>query len=91
MSCIVMVYGQIWYLMWWIIWVAAKLGKDVTLGNGCIIGVGMDLKGVKLTDKVHMYTHDGMIQQRTGTDLPAVSIANQIWILKSLCKHISCV
>ena len=51
----------------------AKLGPDVKLGNGCVVGVGMELENSELSDKTHIYMHDGMIQQRTGHDLPTVS------------------
>lgn len=52
---------------------SAKLGRDVKLANGCVVGVGMDLQNTELTDRTHMYVHNGMIQERTSGDMPTVS------------------
>lgn len=54
--------------------VAAKLGADVKLENGCVVGVGMHLENRVLSDRTHCYIHDGMIQERTGRDFPPVCI-----------------
>ncbi|XP_067941498.1 dynactin subunit 6-like [Watersipora subatra] len=48
----------------------AKLGADMKLENGCVVGVGMHLENRVLSDRTHCYIHDGMIQERTGRDFP---------------------
>ncbi|KAF6020307.1 DCTN6 [Bugula neritina] len=63
--------------------VTAKLGSDVRLGNGCVIGVGMCIKNKQLQDVTHLYQRDGMIQQRIGRELPQ-SQTQQIDYLKNM-------
>ena len=55
---------------------SAHLGSDVTLGNGCVIGVGLSLQSNSVPDKMHLYLQDDMIQQRAGRDLPQVCICH---------------
>ena len=69
---------------------SAHLGSDVTLGNGCVIGVGLSLQSNSVPDKMHLYLQDDMIQQRAGRDLPQVCICHSHLHAENSEKFVDC-
>lgn len=52
--------------------IVASLDSDVTVGDGCVVGVAAQLKDVDIKNLTHYYLCDSTIQQRVSTEPPQV-------------------
>lgn len=51
----------------------------MTIGNGCVVGVGMIVKGRELSNNTQLYIQDNMVQERHSKSAPQVSVCGVVF------------